>query len=111
MPLWDPATCPHTVTILAPSSGQDAGGGNTTTYATRTAGVKGIMSSASASEVEMFAQQNIQVSAALSCTDVTAQRGDVLLYNGKYLRVVGVNVNDAIGNIPQLCRLTLSELL
>jgi len=102
---------PHTVTIEKPTSSTDAGGGTASSYSTRTSGVKGYMESASAAEKELFAQMGIEVSGAFSTRDTSAQRGDRLLYNGVYLRVVGINVNEAAGTIPTLCRIMVSQQL
>ena len=103
---------PFSVTILVPSSSTDQGGGVVLTYATRTANVKGILNSATSSERAMLAQQGLTVSHTfVQYGTTTAQRGDVLDYGGRKLRVVGINVNDAMGNIPTLSKLMLDEIL
>lgn len=110
MPLYD--NPPFEVTIYAPSSDRDQGGGTALTYAVRTSGVKGILNRASSSEVETFGQQGLTVSHTfVQYGETTAQRGDKLVYGTRSLHVVGIVVNDAMGNIPALSKLILSEIL
>jgi hypothetical protein len=111
MPLWDGARLKHVADIYGSSSSSDQGGGVLITYTLRTANVKGIFNKASASEVELFAQKGIQVSATFVTIDTSAQRGDKLVFNGASYHVVGINVNEAMGNIPTLNKLTLSQQL
>jgi hypothetical protein len=109
VPLYDAGTCPHTVTILQATSGVDAGGGTTLSFATRTSGVKGILNATSASQRELFAQMGIVVSHTFSTTDVTAQRGDKLTYGTRSFHINGIRQTEAIGSIPVLNQLTLEE--
>ena len=103
---------PHSADIYQPSSGTDAGGGTSLVYSLRTAGVKGILNRASSSEREMYAQQGLTVSHTfVQPGETTAQRGDKLVYGSRSLHIVGIVVNDAIGNIAQHSKLTLEEIL
>lgn len=100
----------HTCDIEKPAPGTDPGAGTSLTYSPRTASVPGIFSVASASESEIFSQPNMQVTAKFVTRDTSAQRGDRVLYNGVYYRVVGIVTNQAAGNIPTLNALMLSAL-
>ena len=113
MPLWDsPPGQTFSVDVYYPTSTQDAGGGTSLSYTLRTAGVLGILNSASSSEKEMFAQMGMTVSHTfVHYGTTTAQRGDKLLYSGRSLHVVGINVNEAMGTIPTLSKLVLNEIL
>jgi len=110
MALWD--SPPHEVDILVPSSSTDSGGGVVLNYSTRTAGVKGILNSASSSEKLLFAQQGMTVSHTfVQYGATTAQRGDKLTFQGRSLHVVGIVVTQPIGTIPTLSKLMLDEQL
>jgi len=107
MPLYDAATSPHTVTILAATSSTDAGGGVSVSYATRTSGVKGYLNATSASERAIFSQMGMVVDATFSTTDVTAQRGDKLTYGSQSYHIRGIRKTEAVGSIPVLNQLLL----
>ncbi len=111
MALYDAGVSPHTVTILAPTSSTDSGGGVSLSYATRTSGVKGYLNALSASEQERFAQMGIMVSTRFSTTDTTAQRGDKLTYGSRSFHIRGIRQTEAVGTIPILNQLLLEEVL
>jgi hypothetical protein len=111
MPLYSPATSPHTVTILALTTSTDAGGGVSNAFATRTSAVKGYLNALSANEQLRFAQMDIIVSHQFSTTDVTAQRGDKLTFGSRSFHILGIRVTEAVGTIPRLCQLLLEEQL
>jgi hypothetical protein len=100
------------VVIYYPTSSADAGGGTSLTYAVRTAGVQGILNSASSSEKEMYAQMGLTVSHTfVHAGETTAQRGDKLVYDSRSLMIVGINVNEAMGGIQTHSKLTLNEVI
>jgi hypothetical protein len=111
MPLYDSGTSPHTVTILAPTSSTDSGGGVSISFATRTSGVKGYLNALSASEQERFAQMGMFVTSQFSTTDTTAVRGDRLTYGSRSFHIRGIRQTEAVGTIPVLCQLLLEETL
>lgn len=107
----------HAVNTYSLASGQDAGGGNTANFTLVDAAVGCTINTASASTVEMYAQENIKVSHTVSFLLETLgtplSRGMKLVATdtGGSLHVEGIRKGRAQGGIPAFLYADCSELL
>lgn len=96
----------HTVTIQSQTTGTDAGGGVSSTFADRTTGVKCLINAPMRTPQERFGQEQLIGTVTVATFDGTVQRGDKLVvtagppYVGATLHVTGIKSQpgvDAIG--------------
>lgn len=108
---------PHSVTLYTVNSSRDAGGGTLLTYTLAQSGVACSINTASATEIEQYAQKNIRVShtvAFLSSTlSSTPTRGMKVVADDTsgvfYVR--GIRSGRAYGGIPAFTYLDVEESL
>lgn len=115
MPLWN--NPPHRITLLSSVSGTDAGGGTSVTYTSAQAAVPASINTASASEVEMFSQQGIQVShtvaiLASALTTVPLRGWKVTTDDrSESYHIEGIRHGRAYGRVPAFVYLQVRQIL
>ena len=108
---------PHTVDTYTCASGTDSGGGVTLTYTVADSAVPCSINTASASTVEMYAQQGMRVSLTVaflaSALTTTLTRGMKLITGdtAKSLHIEGIRQGRAYGSIPAFVYADCSEQL
>jgi hypothetical protein len=106
----------HTCTTYGLASGTDSGGGTSHSYTAAQSSVPCEISTASASTVELYAQQNIRVShtvAFLSSKLTTAiVRGmKIADTSGRNFHIEGIRTGRAAGNVPAFTYADCTEIL
>jgi hypothetical protein len=108
---------PHSVSTYTPTVAADTGGGDPLSYAVAQTGVPCSIDTASASTVQMYAQDQIQVThtvAFLSAALTTAlARGMKLVAgdSGGSFKVEGLRAGRAYGGVPAFTYADCAELL
>lgn len=107
----------HRVTTYSLASGRDAGGGNTAAYTAVDSAVPCTINTASASTVEKYAQDQIQVSHTVSfllaalATPLTRGMKLVAADSSASFHVEGIRTGRAQGSIPALLYADCREIL
>lgn len=96
---------PHRITLQSSASGTDSGGGVQLTYTTVQSSVPASISTASASERDIFAQQGIVVSHTIglltsALTTAPARGWKVLDESGNSYHVRGISAGRSYGSVP-----------
>ena len=110
---------PHSITLYGPptAANDSAGGTNLTWGTTKQSAVPCSINTASASEIELFAQQGIAVShtIAILTSELTtaAARGDKAIADdtSDAFHIEGIRAGRSYGNIPPFTYLTVRQLL
>lgn len=114
MALYD--SPPHVANILSSATSVDAGGGTTITYTAVQSGLACSISTASASTVLMYAQNQVQVTHTLAVesrrlSQAVAPGMKVTDGDGLSYHVEGIRSGRAYGTIPAFTYLDLRQLL
>lgn len=113
--LWD--NPPHRITLLSVASGVDAGGGTSLVYTSVQSAVPASINTASASEVEMFSQQGMQVSHTIavlaSALTTVPLRGWKATSDDRSesFHIEGIRHGRSYGGIPAFVYLQVRQIL
>lgn len=108
---------PHRITLSRAPTTKDSSGGINIAYTVAQSDVPCIINTASASTVEMYAQQQIAVSLTIGILSevltTTPQPGwkAVTDWNGKSAKILGIRSGLEMGTIPELTYLDCSQFL
>lgn len=106
----------HSVSLYSTTPAKDAGGGEVYTFALAQASVPCLINTASASTVELFAQQGVRVthtvsilSSVLTATPLTSWKA-IAADTGTTLMLRGIRSGRAVGSVPAFTYLDCEEV-